>query len=52
MKRKEITVDKMDDVIITKRDDSIPLIGNIYIACNFNDKESIYVFNESKILLK
>ena len=50
--KEEITVDKMDDVIITKRDDSIPLIGNIYIACNFNDKERIYVFNESKNTFK
>ncbi len=47
-RKKEITVDKMDDIILSKKPDEIETIGNTYILCIFDNKEITYVFNESK----
>ena len=47
-RKKEITVDKMDDVIVSKKPDDVRSIGNTFILCIFDNEEITYVFNESK----
>ncbi|MEL0258153.1 MAG: hypothetical protein VW951_04180, partial [Gammaproteobacteria bacterium] len=49
---KDITVEKMDEIKIAKRDQDINIIGNTYIICNFNEQQKTYVFNESKSTFK
>ena len=49
---KDITVEKMDNVKIAKRDQDISIIGNTYIICTFDEEQKTYVFNESKNTFK
>jgi hypothetical protein len=48
----DITVEKMDDIKIVKKETYRDISGNIFIICNFNNKQSTYVFNETKKMFK
>ena len=45
--KKDISIEKMDDIKIAKKEEGVYKLGNIYISCSFNDLQSTYVFNES-----
>ena len=45
----DIAIDKMDLVTISKTKEGI---GNTYISCLFNEKETTYVFNEKQEVFK
>ena len=48
--KEDIMVEKMDEIKIAKVER--PVVGNTYISCNFNDKDSTYVFNETNKTFK
>ncbi len=48
----DITVEKMDDIKIVKKETYRDISGNTFIICNFNNKQSTYVFNEKKKMFK
>ena len=48
----DITVEKMDDIKIVKKETYRDISGNTFIICNFNNKQSTYVFNETKKMFK
>ena len=48
--KEDIMVEKMDEIKIAKVER--PEVGNTYISCNFNDKDSTYVFNETNKTFK
>ena len=48
--KEEIMVEKMDEIKIAKVER--PSVGNTYISCNFNGKDSTYVFNETNKTFK
>ena len=50
--QEDITVEKMDEVKIAKRDQDINITGNTYIICNFDEQQNTYVFNESRSTFK
>ena len=43
--KEDIMVEKMDEIKIAKVER--PAFGNIYISCDFNGKDTTYVFNET-----
>ncbi len=48
--KEEIMVEKMDEIKIAKVEKAA--IGNTYISCSFNGKDSTYVFNETNKTFK
>ena len=48
--KEEIMVEKMDEIKIAKVERAA--IGNTYISCSFNGKDSTYVFNETNKTFK
>ncbi len=48
--KEEIMVEKMDEIKIAKVERTV--IGNTYISCSFNGKDSTYVFNETNKTFK
>ena len=48
--KEEIMVEKMDEIKIAKIEKAA--VGNTYISCNFNGKDSTYVFNETNKTFK
>jgi len=48
--KEDIMVEKMDEIKIAKVEKSA--VGNTYISCNFNGKDSTYVFNETNKTFK
>ena len=48
--KEDIMVEKMDEIKIAKVER--PAVGNTYISCNFNGKDSTYVFNETNKTFK